>query len=168
MTPALLALVALPALAVQPPRPPEPVAATAIRCAHAVTFTTPYPWHYAMDAAPLSSGTVLVVVADAELLRPRNVGQRVLYVADHPVEILAQREDLALVLVGQDLGPAPVRVWFADETLPERVDAPLASRLTLGAAHLAPLSIDAWGTPSAVTGRNDLLAALHGWRRSCE
>lgn len=167
MTPALLALAALPALAVQPPRPPEPVAAIAIRCARTVTFAAPYPWHYARSAAPLTSGTVLVVEADPELLRPRDVGQRVLYVADQPVEILAREEHLALVLAGHALGPDPVRVWFADETLPERVDALIAARLTLGAAHLEPLRIEAWGTPSTVTGRNELLDVLKGWPRGC-
>lgn len=156
------------AFAVSPPRPTQPVTAEAILCARPVTFTTPYPWHYAKDAPPVESGTVLVVRADANLLRPRNVGQRVLYAAGSPVELLARAGGTALVLVSQALPDEPTRVWFDVETLPERVDGPLLSLLGMGAVHLDPLEIGAWGPALTVGGRNELLAATKGWTKGCD
>lgn len=163
----LLPLVVATAAAVQPPRPPDPVGVDAIVCAAHVRFTTPYPWHYGLDAAPLQTGTVLVIEADVSLLRPRNIGQRVLYVEGGPVEILARAGGTALVLVGQDLGNDRARAWFADDTLPERVDAPLAARLAAAAAQLPPVPIARWGAERVAAGRNDLLAQMGDWEGGC-
>ncbi len=165
MIPLLLGSVAF---AVTPPRPTQPVTAEAILCARPVTFTKPYPWHYAKDAPPLTSGTVLLIQGDADLLRPRNIGQRMLFVAGNPVEVLARAGGTALVLTSEALPDAPTRVWFDIDTLPERVDGPLLSILGVGALLIEPLEITAWGSALTVGGRNELLAATKGWTKGCD
>ena len=100
-----------------------PVPAEAVDCLRAVHFSTPYRWNWSAEHSAVVDATALVVRADPELLRPRDIGQRVLYVEGWPAEILAREADRALILAPVALPAGPVRVWFGGDTLPERVDA---------------------------------------------
>lgn len=159
------------ALAETPVTPvaPEPVARVA--CVRPVTFTTPHPWSWSAEHTPIHEGSAVLVVADAELLRPRDVGQRVLYVDGWPAEVLWTDGDHALVLAPGPMPPGSFRAWFADETLPERVDAAHRERMTADAARLAgmvPGRVDVPLTLAADALRSEWVPALVAWARGCE
>jgi hypothetical protein len=136
----------------------------AIECARAVTFTTPYAWNWSAERVPVRDATALLVRADAELLRPRDVGQAVLYVAGWPAEVLWTEGDAAWVLAPLAL-EARIPAWFGPDTLPERVDAAARKAATDAAAGLLPLEPKQAGTPLTWSAtRNELVAEL---RRGC-
>ena len=161
-----LLLVLAPALAVTPAPAPVPVAA--VVCQRALTFAQPYRWRWSADHPNVVDATALVVRADAELLRTRDVGQRVLYVEGWPAEVLWTEGDRALVLAPLTIPDTGARVWFGDEALPETVGS--AERVTaLRAAssiavapprvRAAPLAWDA--------SRRELVAVLRAWAEGC-
>lgn len=151
-----------------PPTPRAPVPAAAVNCAHHVRFTRPYPWHYQSPPATLDEATVLVVEGAEGHLRPREVGQRILFVDGNPVEILARDGARAVVLVPARLDSGDVRVWFGDEGLPERVDATALHQARVAAAGLPLRPVARWGVDWEVSGRNDLLRLLVDWTMRCE
>lgn len=156
------------ALAAEPAAPPEPV--VAIRCARPVELTTPYRWSWSAERPLLTRLTALVIEADPELLRPRDVGQRVLYVDGWPVEPLLVDGGAALVLAPSPLGDTPIRAWFGDETLPEKVDAPHRAAMVAAAATLAPLHLPAPAPALTLAAdepapRTVLVATLTTWWR---
>jgi hypothetical protein len=139
----------------------------AIGCARAVHFATPYAWHWSADPLAVVDATALVVRADPELLRPRAVGQPVLYVEGWPAEVLWQGGDTALVLAPLGLS-GPARAWFGDDTLPERVDAAKRKAESAAAEGLERLDVKAVGTPLTWTGtRRALVNALRAWMGAC-
>lgn len=99
-----------------------PTAVDAVTCAAPVRFEKPYRWSWSAERAPITDATALIVQADPTLLRPRDLGQAVLYVEGWPAEVLWVRGDEALILAPLAL-PGPIRAWFGPETLPEQVDA---------------------------------------------
>lgn len=148
----------------------EPLPVAGVPCQRAVTFATPYRWRWSADHPDVVDATALVVRADAELLRPRDVGQRVLYVEGWPAEVLWQDGEQALVLVPIPVPDAGARVWFGEDALPETVDAAdrdaaLRAAATMGAwapkVRTGPL---AW--PAGAT-RRALVTALRGWMETC-
>ena len=181
-------------------QPVTPVSVARIPCAAAVSFGTPYPWHYASDLPVVTDAIALVVTVEnaventvderasaQDLLRPRNIGQRVLYADGWPVEILAldpgrpvaklasgAAPGRALVLAPvTGLGPAAaLRVYFGDDALPERIDAAHRKQSLAEAAGIAPLSPDAillpgWTVPAG-TLRQDWIAGLVEWAAACK
>jgi hypothetical protein len=173
-------------------QPVAPVSVARIPCAAAVSFASPYAWHYASDLPAITDAVALVVaVGDRDgaqdLLRPKNIGQRVLYADGWPVEILAldpgrPAADLvsgaapgrALVLAPvTGLGPdASLRVYFGDDALPERIDAAHRKQSLAEAAGIAPLSPGAmvspgWAVPVG-TLRQDWIAGLVEWAATCK
>lgn len=177
-------------------QPVTPVSVARIPCAAAVSFGTPYPWHYASDLPVVTDAIALVVTLEnavderdgaQDLLRPRNIGQRVLYADGWPVEILAldpgrpvaertsgAAPGRALVLAPvTGLGPdAALRVYFGDDALPERIDAAHRKQSLAEAAGIAPLSPDAillpgWTVPAG-TLRQDWIAGLVEWAAVCK
>jgi hypothetical protein len=172
--------------------PQAPVSVARIPCAAAVSFASPYAWHYASDLPAITDAVALVVaVGDRDgaqdLLRPKNIGQRVLYADGWPVEILAldpgrpvaertsgAAPGRALVLAPvTGLGPdAALRVYFGDDALPERIDAAHRKQSLAEAAGIAPLSPDAivlpgWTVPAG-TLRQDWIAGLVEWAAACK
>lgn len=173
-------------------QPVTPVSVARIPCAAAVSFGTPYPWHYASDLPVVTDAIALVVTigerdSAQDLLRPKNIGQRVLYADGWPVEILAldpgrsaaerasgAAPGRALVLAPvTGLGPdAALRVYFGDDALPERIDAAHRKQSLAEAAGIAPLSPDAivlpgWTVPAG-TLRQDWIAGLVEWAAACK
>jgi hypothetical protein len=177
-------------------RPVTPVSVARIPCAAAVSFASPYAWHYASDLPAITDAVALVVIVGntvderdsaQDLLRPKNIGQRVLYADGWPVEILAldpgrsatelasgAAPGRALVLAPvTGLGPdAALRVYFGDDALPERIDAAHRKQSLAEAAGIAPLSPDAvvspaWAVPAG-TLRQDWIAGLVEWAAACK
>lgn len=130
-----------------------------IPCARTVRFATPYPWPYQSPPGTLSEGTLLVVEADPGWLRPRDLGQRVLYVDGAPAEVLARDGARALVLAAGTPAEAGSRVYFADDTLPERVDAAHRRRVVAAAVGAPVLPILRRADPLHARSRAELLGA---------
>lgn len=137
-----------------------------IRCVRPVTFATPHPWIFSAERDPVTAATALVIRADPQLLVPRDVGQRVLYVEGWPVDILSVADDLALVVAPLALS-GPIRAWFGEDTLPERVDAEARRRAVDAMAALPPLAPLRVDSGIVVTGRKVLIAQLGEWSRTC-
>lgn len=174
-----LAIAAEPVTGALPDPVPDPVAALAatltpverVACARPVDLARPYPWTWTAEPSQLRSLLALVVVADPELLRPRQVGQRVLYADGWPLEVLAVEDDRALVLAPF---PPPadghLRVFFGDDRLPEQVDAPRRAELLVAAQALTPQAVDWRGTPrrEITVSRGALVLGLKRWMETCE
>ena len=149
----------------------EPVARVA--CVRPVHFATPHPWDWSAEHVPVSEAMAVLVVADAELLRPRQVGQRVLYVDGWPAEILWTEGDRALVLAPEEVGVGPaagVRAWFGDDTLPERVDAAHRAQVSAEAARLpalAPVRVDTRLELAPGALRTEWIGTLTVWAAGC-
>ena len=147
---------------------PAPVPVTAVVCQRALTFSQPYRWRWSADHPNVVDVTALVVRADAELLRTRDVGQRVLYVEGWPAEVLWTEGGRALVLAPLALPDTGARVWFGDEALPETVGA--AERVTAlrAAAGIALARPEVRG-PALTWGasRRELVAVLRAWAEGC-
>ncbi len=182
-------------LAAQPAAPPAGAASVSVAripCAAAVSFGAPYPWRYSSDLHAITDAIALVVTVDAsgdaaELLRPQNIGQRVLYADGWPVEILAldpgrdsaegasgAAPSRALVLAPfAELAPgAALRVYFGDEMLPERVDAAHRKQSLSESVGIVPLAPDSSYVPgwtvAAGTPRQQWIAGLVDWAAACK
>ena len=143
----------------------EPV--TAVDCARPVHFATPYRWSWAADLPAITEATALVIRADPELVRPRDVGGAVLYVAGWPAEVLWWSGDTAVVLAPLALHTA-VQAWFGSTTLPERVDASHRKAETVDASRIASMPVKAWAADLAWTGsRRALVDTLRAWADAC-
>jgi hypothetical protein len=140
-----------------------------VPCARPVSFATPYPWAWSADHPSVRVATALLIQADADLLRPRDVGQRVLYVDGWPAEPLWQEGDRALVLA--PVATANPTVWFGDDALPERIDADHRQRAQVAAKGVPPLVPRAVSAPldePAGATRAGLVASLTDWMGKCE
>lgn len=119
----------------------EPVSGVAMVQPFALEQPYRYRWH--ADGRAVSEGLLLVLAVDAEVARPRQGPQPVLYVGDTPAERLSWSATAPwlVVLVPGPVDLARTPVYWGDETLPEQVDAAHgAAQLDLArAAGLAPL-----------------------------
>lgn len=149
-----------------------------VACAAPVRFDVPYAWHYAADRPSITDGVALRLdVHDAEgaaLLRPREVGQRVVYVDGWPVEVLAYGaadaaggRSTALVLAPVAWSGGPIHVGFGGETLPERVDAAVRKREAPADASAQTVPADAGWTVPAGTPRASWIARMADWAEGC-
>lgn len=150
-----------------------------VACAAPIHFAAPYPWHYAADLPTITAGTVLRIDVDdaegADLLRPRDVGQRVLYAEGWPVEVLAWGTPdaaggvhRAVVLAPVPLPAGPIHVGFGGETLPERVDAAVRKREAEAAVPGQAVAADAGWTVAAGTPRATWVGELGRWAEGCQ
>lgn len=121
------------------PQASAPAADQPIEILHAQPFVLDQGWvHEWRREKPLvSSGVILVLRTDPELVRPRNTFEPVLYVGAQTAERVNGPENGNLVVivpapvdargrVALELATAPI--WFGTPELPERVDAAAIAR----------------------------------------
>lgn len=149
----------------------EPLPVTAVSCQRPVRFEAPRRWEWSLDKPGVIDTTALVVRADPELLRPRDVGQRVLFVEGWPAEVLWHSGDRALVLAPMAVPDAGARVWFGDAVLPETIGAEERGTALGRVAGWLPQTpkarADTLAWP-ADARRRELVTVLRVWMERCE
>jgi hypothetical protein len=146
-TAALLGVLCIAAAAIaagpQAQAPPEPTESTPkavddLLYARRFTLEEPYPYDFSKERPEVRQGWILVVKADPEIARLRQVGHPVLYVNDVPAARINGGADAGRLVVWipgkADLREA--RIYFGAERLPEQVDAAFG-RTQLEAARAA-------------------------------
>ena len=122
---ACLFCLALPVLAGPPPIPATPAAVDELVYVQPFTLGNGFKFCWCAERPTVSSGTLLVLKVDKDLVFPRQVAMPVLYVGDQTAEMVNfghQSGHLIAIVPGEvDLTKAPV--WFGTPDLPERVDA---------------------------------------------
>ena len=119
------------ALAAPPAVPATPAAAQDIVYARAFTLETGFVHNWRLEQPTVTSGYILVLKVNPDLVYPRQAAEPVLYVGDQTAQRLnvGYRSGHVVAVVpgaleGEaklDLTKAPI--WFGTPELPERVDA---------------------------------------------
>ena len=149
MTSAIL-LVASTLIAAPPPLPPTPAPIDALISATPFELDQGFRFDWSAERPLVTSGHVLVISADPDLVYPRQTAEPILYVGG----TTAMRVNVAypsgrvIAIVPGDLQPTSTRIWFGEPGLPEQVtaaDIDRSARLA-EAAGIAPLvAVDVMG-----------------------
>lgn len=150
---------------------PRPVATAQVLLARPFTLEVPFRSDWSAERPQVSSGVLLVISADPDLVRTRETQEPVLFVGERVVERLITPPGSGIV-IGFAPGPVDLSVdpiWFATPSLPESIDRELAhaARLAAVEAGVGPLPSDrlaaarrAGGEPLRLRDRVELLEAL--------
>jgi hypothetical protein len=102
------------------------------------TLDEGYRHDWSLDRQFVTSGTLVVLKVDPELVIPRNAAEPVLYVGDQTAQRLNHGHESGLVIAivpgDVDLEQAPI--WFGSPSLPERASAE-SIRMERAAADVA-------------------------------
>jgi len=107
--------------------PELPVAAVDLVSAIPFQLEKPYNHDWRAERPLVSSGFILVIAVDGELVRPRQVAEPVLYVGKQTAERVNFGHESGMVIAfvpglsESELKTAPI--WFGDADLPERITA---------------------------------------------
>ena len=140
---ALSLLILLPCIAQAPQGGELPQPIDSLVYAEHFTVEQPFEYSWSADKPQVREGTILVIDADPQLVRPRNADEPLLYVGEHVAWRITANEDngrlIAFVAARVDWDSA--LVFFGEPGLAERVDrqqARAASSAAAGAG-LSPL-----------------------------
>ena len=123
---------------------PAPVAELVV--ARPFTLATGYTYDWSEDRPIVSSGVLVVLKVDPDLVLPRNAAEPVLYAGDRTVQRLNQGYEsghLIAIIPGEvDLTRTPI--WFGRPELPERVSAEMikAEQALAARAEIQPISAE--------------------------
>lgn len=116
-----------------PPIPATPAAIAELVLARPFTLDEPYVHEWRTEKPRVDAGWIIVVRAERDLVRPRQVAQPVLMVGSQVAEPMniGYGSGLVVALVPAqrakdgtvDLDLSAVPIWFAQPELPERMDA---------------------------------------------
>ena len=152
-----------------PEIPPTPAAVDGIILAQPFTLDEPYQFAWQAERPMVSSGMILVLEVDPDLVLPRQTAEPVLYVGKSTAERVNSgypSGKVVAIVPGQvDLSAAPI--WFGEPMLPEQVttaiiDTQLASAT---AAGIQPFTSDSAGMASQAGGSELKFADYDGLRR---
>jgi len=153
-----------------PPVPATPAAVESILYARKFTLEKGYKFNWCKEAPIVSSGYLLVLKVNPDLVYPRQCAEPVLYVGRRTAERLnhgyPSGHVIAIVPGAPDLDKT--LIWFGTPELPERVDAERADQeLTLAqAANMQPLPPETIRAAETKGGHRleatDLAALLRG------
>jgi len=165
----LSALVSAAALAGTPAVPSTPAAVDGILFAQPFTLDEPYHHEWQAERPLVSSGMVLVLQVNPDLVLPRQTPEPVLYVG----HLTAERVNngfpsgvvVAIVPGDVDLGSSPI--WFGDPALPEQVTTSIigAQRYQAVAAGIGPFDADTVGAALRAGGQGIKAADYDALRR---
>ncbi|MFQ6041192.1 MAG: hypothetical protein ACE5PV_10080 [Candidatus Poribacteria bacterium] len=131
----LITLFATAALAAPPPIPKTPAAIKGLLYAQAFELDEEFQFYWRKEKPKVSSGYLLVIEVNPDLVYPRQVAEPVLYVGDQTAMRLnvgyKSGRVIAIVPGNQDLAKSSVdnpektemRIWFGAPRLPEQVTA---------------------------------------------
>jgi hypothetical protein len=126
--------------------PPTPAAVNELVLAQPFKLAKGYENDWSKEREVVTSGTLVVLKVDPELVYPRNSAEPVLYAGDKTVQRLNQGHESGHVIgiiPGEiDLASAPI--WFGRPELPERVDAEMirAERGLADEAKIQPIAAE--------------------------
>ncbi len=145
------------------PRTPAPV--RDILVARPFTLQTPYRNDWSKEKAMVSTGLLIVVEVDPELVIPRDALEPVLYAGDVTVQRLnhGHRSGRVIGIIPGTVDLASTPIWFGTPELPERVTASIvrSERALAERAGIRPLPAERIGSvmQPAVTA-SDLASLL--------
>ncbi len=163
-------VVASTAMADVPAVPSTPAAIDAVLYARPFALEESFTYYWNKDRPQVTSGTLLVLKVDPQLVIARQLSEPVLFVGDQTAQRVNQGDKsgrvIAIVPGKVDLTKDPI--WFGTPQLPERVDAATISteRAKADVAKIKPLSAEqaqaATERGGAVLNMVDLDALLRG------
>ena len=127
-----------------PAIPATPAAIDGVVYSRAFTLEQGYNFAWNKERPLVTSGTILVLKVNPDLVIPRQVAEPVLYVGNQTAQRVNFGNEsghvIAIVPGDVDLSQSPI--WFGTPELPERVDAATikAERAKADAAGIKPLS----------------------------
>lgn len=167
------AAVAIVALAQPPVLPPTPAPIDALVYARAFTLDEAYEHSWRAERPAVTSGYLLVLRVDPDLIYPRQTAEPVLYVGAQTAQRLNvgyTSGHVVAIVPGAVEGEGAIdlartAIWFGTPELPERVDrARVEAELRRAvAAGIAPVGVDAARAataPEGVLHARDLSAML--------
>jgi len=161
--------VALVAVAGPPAVPPTPAAVDDIVYVRPFTLETGFRFDWSKERPLVTSGTLLVLRVDEDLVIPRQAAEPVLYVGDGTAQRVNHGNEsgyvIAIVPGDVDLSQAPI--WFGTPELPERVDAAMAKaeRALADKAGIKAFSPTKINTAATKGGERLNVADLHALLR---
>jgi hypothetical protein len=144
---ALLSLLAtLASAAGLPPLPSTPMPVTDLVFARPFTLAQGYKYDWSKDGPIVTSGTLVVLKVNPDLVVPRNTAEPVLYAGSQSVQRLNDGHEsghvIAIIPGEIDLTKSPI--WFGRPGLPERVTAQTirTERALADAAKIQPFAAE--------------------------
>ncbi len=133
-----------------PEIPPTPAAVDGILLAQPFTIDKPYEHQWQVDGPMVSSGLLLVLEVNPDLVLPRQTAEPVLYVGS----VVAERVNSGypsgkvVAIVPGDVDLSTAQIWFGDPALPEQVTPAIITgqRAKAEAAGIGPLAASTSGT----------------------
>jgi hypothetical protein len=132
------------ALAAAPAVPDTPAAVDDVVYARTFTLDNGFHFCWSKDRPLVTTGTLLVLRVNPDLVVPRQTAEPVLYVGNQSAERVNSGHEsgyvIAIVPGEVDLATAPI--WFGTPELPERVDAAMikSERAQADAAGIKPMA----------------------------
>lgn len=131
-------------LAAPPPLPPTPAPVGALIVARPFELEQGFPFSWRAERPLVTSGHLLVVNVDPDLVYPRQTPEPILYVGDQTAMRInvAYPSGRLLALVPGELAQSGTRIWFGTPGLPEQATAAtIAEESRLAeAAGIGPLA----------------------------
>ncbi|MFH0980332.1 MAG: hypothetical protein V2A79_02185 [Planctomycetota bacterium] len=141
-----LSAVASIALAGMPPVPATPAAVGELVYARPFTLENGYPHLWSKDQPLVTTGYLLVLKVNPDLVIPRQVAEPVLYVGDQTAQRVnfGNESGCVIALAPGELDLTQAPIWFGRPELPERVDAATvrAERALADKAGIKPFSAE--------------------------
>lgn len=161
----LLLLLGVEAQAAPPPVPKTPAGVEQLVYAAPFTLRQAYPSDWRAERPLVSSGYLVVLKVQPDLVYPRQVAEPVLYVGDQTAERLnvGYRSGHVVAIVPGKVDLARSPIWFGRPALPEQVDAATIreERTRAAAAGIKPVTggnvARAVRNPLALESKTDLL-----------
>ncbi len=129
-----------------PPVPSTPAAVAELVYARPFTLSNGYKYDWNKERPTVTSGTLLVLKVNPDLVVPRQLAEPVLYVGNQTAQRLNHGHEsghvIAIVPGEVDLTQTPI--WFGSPDLPERVDANMVQteRALADAANIQPFAAE--------------------------
>jgi hypothetical protein len=147
-----------------PAIPATPAAVDGLVYARTFTLDNGYTFTWSKAQPTVTTGTLLVLRVNPDLVFPRQVAEPVLYVGDSPAQRVNSGYEsgyvVAIVPGEVDLTKAPI--WFGTPDLPERVDATIvkAERRLANAAGIHPFAAEQVASATATGGDRLAVSSL--------
>ncbi len=140
-------LIALAVCAAPPEPPTTPAAVSKLVLAQQFTLAESYKFAWRREKPEVTSGWILVLKVDPELVRPQQTREPVLYVGDQTAERVnvGFKSGHVIAVVPTDLDLSKALIWFGAPDLPEDIDAEKIEKARKAAlrAKIQPFSADA-------------------------
>lgn len=129
-----------------PPVPTTPAAVNDIVFARSFILANGYEYNWNKDRPIVTSGILVVLKVDPDLVFPRNSAEPVLYAGNQTVQRLNHGHESGhvIAIIPGEIDLTQVPIWFGRPELPERVDANTikSERALAEAANIRPFGAE--------------------------